>query len=236
MLHPSAVLSSIAVQGIGLTVVYADFIFCLVGNIYGLSIGALANIWVVEFMFLIPFVMPCLLLSGCLKAAMCIISKYTDVKHVSQQSQAAPPRSVRRGEALRCRRCFKKFFRERAKQYRRLRADYGAWAAWVFYHPAARHLFALLVDTTLSLMIGLLWTCVAVVLVTLLRILVALVIYTIALVVAVVVLWFAVVLLGWLGIELATWCLGIELGTDAHRKNDACDICAVCNYQPGILQ
>ena len=195
------VLTGIAIQGSFLLTVYGDFTWYFVRHIYGFLIGALVFVLFAGITLLIPLVLPCLMLSACVKTALHIISRFITMKHASQQWQPAQPRPIRRKETLRQRRCFKKVFREQAKQYRRMRSDYGERAAWLYYHPAARHLVNVLIDTAVSLMIGLLWTCVAVVLTTFLRILLALVIYAMALVVVGTVFWFIAVLLWWLCIS-----------------------------------
>ena len=200
--------TGIAIQGSFLLTVYGDFTSYFVRHISGFLIGALVFVLLAGITLLIPLVLPCLMLSACVKTALHIISRLKTMKHASQQWQPAQPRPIRRKEALRQRRCFKKVFREQAKQYRRMRSDYGERAAWLYYHPAARHLVNVLIDTAVSLMIGLLWTCVAVVLTTFLRILLALVIYAMALVVVGTVFWFIAVLLWWLCIS----------GTSTHQS------------------
>ena len=195
------VLTGISIQGSILLTVYGDVTLCVGRHIYGFLIGAFFFVLLAGMTLLMPLMLPCLMLSACVKTALHIISRLTIMKHVSQQWQAAQPRSIRRKEALRQRRRLKKVFREQAKQYRRMRGDYGVWAAWLYYHPAASHLVTSLMDTAVSVTSGLLWTCVAVVLTTFVRILLALVIYAMALVVVGMVLWVIAVLLWWLGIS-----------------------------------
>ena len=81
----------------------------------------------------------------------------------------------------------------------------------------------LVVDAVMLLMVFLLWTSVAMALVTLLQNFVAPVIYTFASVILIVTLWPVVVamMLWWLDLDLTIRCLGLELGTRVSTRSQA---------------
>ena len=176
-----AVMSAIAIQGSLLFAVgYAGMAFFLARNIYDLFIGAFVYGLLGAMSLLVPLVIPCVLLSGCLKVAVYFISRITDMQHVSPRVLTSQPRPIRRKEVLRLRRYFKKVFREEAKQYRRLRADYGQLCARLMCSPTARLLLYGSLKLVTMLVITLIQACIVTVAITILRIASSIVIYTIA--------------------------------------------------------
>ena len=191
-----AVMSAIAIQCALLVAVgYADMTFCLVRITYDLFIGAFVYSLLGGIIFLIPLVLPCVLLSGCLKVVVYIISRISKMQLVSQKSQTSQPRSTRRKEVLRQKRRFKKLFRAEAKQYRRRRADYGQQCAHFMWSPTARDILYCCLRLTMMLVIRLIQACVVTVAITALRIATSIVVYTLASMIVATTLWTIVELL-----------------------------------------
>ena len=117
--------------------------------------------------------------------------------------EPSPIRRARRKLALHRRRVSKKERRKQSRRLRRLCDAYGHWIAWFLSSQRVAQIFRMLLRITFYSIVSLTWACLAIVIMTFLRLVVAAVMYTIICFIVASILWFLFVLLTetWHGVD-----------------------------------